>query len=432
MSKAVLLTNGRRVCNGELVKSEVLIVDGKIKAVGERVQAPSDAEKIDLDNGLITPGLIDIHVHLREPGYTNKETIATGSKAAAHGGFTTIAAMANLNPTCDTPEKFKAQVDRNEQAGLVKILQYSPVTVGRAGKEAVNVADQYAAGARLFSDDGAGIQDAGVVYQAMQQLAQVDAPLCDHAQDNQLAQKGVINDGAAIAKKLALPGMPAISETAQIARNLVIAQATGARYHVCHVSTKESIDLIRHAKQQGIKVTCEVTPHHLLLADADIKADDAEFKMNPPLRNRIDQQACLMGLLDGTIDCIATDHAPHTDAEKQQGFLNSPNGIVGSETAFALLYTHFVKTGIFTLAQLIDWMAVKPQEIFNLNNAGLLRVGDPADIAVFDLDHQAAIRPEQFFSKGHNTPFVGEKVYGMTKQTYVDGQLVYAEGEESC
>lgn len=354
MSKAVLLTNGRRIYNDELVKTEVLIVDDKIKAIGEHIQAPSDAEKVDLDNGLITPGLIDVHVHLREPGYTNKETIATGSKAAAHGGFTTIAAMANLNPTCDTPEKFKEQVDRNEKAGLVKILQYSPVTVGRAGKQAVNVAEQYAAGARLFSDDGAGIQDAGVVYQAMQQLAKVNAPLCDHAQDNQLAQNGVINDGATIAKKLALPGMPAISETAQIARNLVIAQATGVHYHVCHVSTKESIDLIRHAKQQGINVTCEVTPHHLLLADADIKEDDAEFKMNPPLRQRLDQQACLIGLLDGTIDCIATDHAPHTDAEKQQGFLKSPNGIVGSETAFALLYTHFVKTGIFTLAQLID------------------------------------------------------------------------------
>ncbi|WP_302118256.1 dihydroorotase [uncultured Limosilactobacillus sp.] len=428
MSRATLLINGRQVYNDRLVKSEVLIVNGKIKEIGEHVYEPGDAEKIDLNNNLITPGLIDVHVHLREPGYTNKETIATGSKAAAHGGFTTIAAMANLNPTCDTPEKFKEQVSRNEKAGLVKILQYSPVTVNRAGKQPVNVADQYQAGARLFSDDGAGIQDAGVVYQAMQQLAKVNAPLCDHAQDNQLAQNGVINDGAAIAKKLSLPGMPAISETAQIARNLVIAQATGAHYHVCHVSTKESIDLIRYAKQQGINVTCEVTPHHLLLADADIKEDDAEFKMNPPLRRRIDQQACLVGLLDGTIDCIATDHAPHTDAEKQQGFLNSPNGIVGSETAFALLYTHFVKTGIFTLTQLIDWLTVKPQTVFNLENAGLLKVGDPADIAVFDIDHQDIIRPEQFFSKGHNTPFVGDQVYGMTKKTFVDGKLVYTEG----
>lgn len=333
---------------------------------------------------------------------------------------------ANLNPTCDTPEKFKKQVSRNECDGLVKILQYSPVTVNRAGKQIVNVVDQYAAGARLFSDDGAGIQDAGIVYKAMQQLARVKAPLCDHAQDNQLAEKGVINAGP-VADRLMLPGMPAISETAQIARNLIIAQATGVHYHVCHVSTKESIDLIRHAKQIGINVTCEVTPHHLLLSDADIKNDDAQFKMNPPLRRRIDQQACLRGLLDGTIDCIATDHAPHTDAEKQQGFLKSPNGIVGSETAFALLYTHFVKTGIFTLGQLINWLSIKPQEIFDLPAVGLLRVGDPADIAVFDINHQGVIREDQFFSKGHNTPFIGERVSGMTKKTYVDGNLVYME-----
>lgn len=429
MGTAILLTNGRRVQDGELVSSDVLIDDQKIAAIGQHLTAPSDAERVDLHGNLITPGLVDVHVHLREPGYTNKETIATGSKAAAHGGFTTIGAMANLKPTCDTPERFKEQVQRNQSDGWVKILQYSPVTRGRAGKEAVDVAAQYQAGARLFSDDGAGIQDAGVVYDAMQQLAKVGAPLCDHAQDNQLTMGGVINDGP-VAKKFALPGMPAISETAQIARNLVIAQATGAHYHVCHVSTKESIDLIRHAKQMGVNVTCEVTPHHLLLADTDIKADDAEFKMNPPLRCKQDQEACLVGLLDGTIDCIATDHAPHTDAEKHQGFLKSPNGIVGSETAFALLYTHFVKPGIFTLKQLIDWLTVKPQAIFNLKNVGLLRVGDPADIAVFDLDHQAEIKADQFFSKGHNSPFVGDQVYGMTKRTYVDGKLVYAEEEK--
>lgn len=426
MSNAILLTNGRRILAGELIKSDVLITDGKIVAIDNEITAPSNAKKVDLHNNLITPGLVDVHVHLREPGYTNKETIATGSAAAAHGGFTTIAAMANLNPTCDTPERFKKQVQRNQTDGRVKILQYSPVTIGRAGKKVVNIANQFAAGACLFSDDGAGIQDAGVVYQAMKELARVRAPFCDHAQDNQLAQKGVINAGP-VADRLSLPGMPAISETAQIARNLVIAQATGVHYHVCHVSTKESIDLIRHAKQIGINVTCEVTPHHLLLADADIKEDDAEFKMNPPLRRRIDQQACLIGLLDGTIDCIATDHAPHTDAEKHQGFLNSPNGIVGSETAFALLYTRFVKPGIFTLEQLIQWMSVKPQAIFNLSDVGLLRVGDPADIAIFDIDHQDEIMADQFFSKGHNTPFIGDKVYGMTKQTYVDGKLVYME-----
>lgn len=424
-----LLKHGRHLVGEELVPCDVLIEDGKIKAIGADLNAAEDATVIDLNNNLITPGLIDIHVHLREPGYTNKETIATGSRAAAHGGFTTIAAMANLKPTCDTPERFKKQVERNEKDGAIKIIQYSPVTKDRAGKEPVDVAAQYAAGARLFSDDGAGIQDAGVVYRAMQQLAAHDLVMCDHAQDNQLANGGVINDGP-VAQKLGLPGMPKISETAQIARNIVIAQATGAHYHVCHVSTKESIELVRHAKQLGINVTCEVTPHHLLLADADIPGDDAEFKMNPPLRSRQDQEACLAGLLDGTIDCIATDHAPHTDAEKHQGFLASPNGIVGSETAFALLYTRYVKNGIFTLGQLINWLTGNVKKVFKLDNVGLLKVGDPADIAVFDIDHQDTVKADQFFSKGHNTPFIGDQVYGMTDKTFVDGKLVYDREEE--
>lgn len=424
-----LLKHGRHLVGEELVPCDVLIEDGKIKAIGADLNAAEDAAVIDLNNNLITPGLIDIHVHLREPGYTNKETIATGSRAAAHGGFTTIAAMANLKPTCDTPERFKKQVERNAKDGAIKIIQYSPVTKDRAGKEPVDVAAQYAAGARLFSDDGAGIQDAGVVYRAMQQLAAHDLVMCDHAQDNQLANGGVINDGP-VAQKLGLPGMPKISETAQIARNIVIAQATGAHYHVCHVSTKESIELVRHAKQLGINVTCEVTPHHLLLADADIPGDDAEFKMNPPLRSRQDQEACLAGLLDGTIDCIATDHAPHTDAEKHQGFLASPNGIVGSETAFALLYTRYVKNGIFTLGQLINWLTGNVKKVFKLNNVGLLKVGDPADIAVFDIDHQDTVKADQFFSKGHNTPFIGDQVYGMTDKTFVDGKLVYDREEE--
>lgn len=419
-----LLKNGRRLIGEELIASDILIEDGKISAIGTNLDTDADAKVIDLAGNLITPGLIDVHVHLREPGYTNKETIATGSLAAAHGGFTTIGAMANLKPTCDTPERFRAQEKLNARDGAIKIIQYSPVTKGRTGKEPVDVAAQYAAGARLFSDDGAGIQDAGIVFRAMQQLAKYDLPLCDHAQDNQLANDGVINAGP-IAKRMGLPGMLKISETAQVARNIVIAQATGVHYHICHVSTKESIDLVRHAKQLGINVTCEVTPHHLLLADADISGDDAEYKMNPPLRSRTDQEACLAGLLDGTIDCIATDHAPHTDAEKQQGFLASPNGIVGSETAFALLYTRYVKNGIFTLGQLINWLSNSPRRIFKLANAGQLRVGDPADIAVFDIDHQSTIKEDQFFSKGHNTPFIGERVYGETVKTFVDGRLVY-------
>lgn len=417
------LVNGRRLVGDSLEKCEVLIDGTKIKKIGPTLSSKAE-QTLDLHNGLVTPGLVDLHVHLREPGYTAKETIKTGSRAAAHGGFTTIGAMANLKPTCDTPKRFEEQLARNRQDGAIKILQYSPVTMGRAGKRPVDVAAQHKAGCIMFSDDGSGIQDAGVVYHAMQEIAAEGLVLADHAQDNQLSFGGVINDGP-VAKQKGLPGMPKISETAQVARNLVIAQATGCHYHVCHVSTAETIDLVRHAKEIGINVTCEVTPHHLLLADSDIPDDNAEFKMNPPLRSKRDQEACLAGLLDGTIDFIATDHAPHTDAEKHQGFLKSPNGIVGSETCFALLYTHYVKTGIFTLSQLINWLTAAPVKDFHLPNCGLMKVGDPADIAVFDLDHQEAIKPDQFFSKGHNTPFEGEEVYGNTIATLVDGRVVY-------
>lgn len=419
---SILLKNGQIIKRHGLEPQEIMIENDTIVAKGSRLDNNADNE-IDLQGALITPGLIDMHVHLREPGYTNKETIVTGAKAAAHGGFTTIGAMANIDPTCDTPDKFKAQVSRN-QAGCVKIKQYAPVTEGRAGHAPIDFDAVSAAGAEVFSDDGSGIQDAAVVYKAMKQLAKLGLPLCDHAQDAQLSFGGVINCGEA-SQRLGLPGMPDISETAQIARNLIIAQETGVHYHVCHVSTKESVELVRQAKRHGVNVTCEVTPHHLLLDEDDITEDDPQFKMNPPLREITDRQACIAGLMDGTIDIIATDHAPHTDEEKQHGFLNSPNGIVGSETAFALLYTKFVKSGLWTLQQLVNWMSINPANIFKLTNVGQLNVGDPADIAAFDLANDEVIDEKQFFSKGHNSPFIGTCVSGMTTLTLVDGEIVY-------
>lgn len=423
---ATLLQNGQILVDGELVSRDLRIEDGKISAIATKLTPAADETVYDLGGQFVAPGLIDLHVHLREPGFTNKETIQTGSAAAARGGFTTIAAMANLKPTCDTPERFAEQVARNQANGVVKIIQYAPVTIGRAGQAPVDVAALAKAGARLFSDDGSGIQDAEVVYEAMQELAAHDAIICDHAQDDSLAKNGVINAGP-VADKLGLPGMNKLSESTQIARNLVLAEATGVHYHVCHVSTKESIELVRAAKAAGVHVTCEVTPHHLLLADSDIPGDDASYKMNPPLRATSDQEACLAGLLDGTIDFIATDHAPHTAEEKTHGFLGSPNGIVGSETAFALLYTRYVKTKIFTLAQLVDWLSGAPARLFHLEDGGQIKVGAPADLAVFDLDHPTTIDANQFHSKGKNSPFIGQTVYGQTTHTFVDGRLVFKE-----
>lgn len=419
---SLLLKNGRGLNHHTLVPLEVLITDGTIVKMQASIDSDEE-EVIDLQGAFISPGLIDMHVHLREPGYTNKETIVTGSQAAAHGGYSTIAAMANLSPTCDTPDRFQKQVERNQQ-GAIKIEQYAPVTQGRAGHEVVDFKALNQAGARFFSDDGSGIQDAAVVYEGMQKMAELGVPMCDHAQDMQLSFGGVINDGNA-SQRLNLPGLPDVSETAQIARNLALAQVTGVHYHVCHVSTKESVDLVRHAKQQGVNVTCEVTPHHILLDETDITFDNSQMKMNPPLREVDDRQACINGLMDGTIDIIATDHAPHTDEEKQHGFLNSPNGIVGSETAFALLYTQFVKPKIWTLEQLVEWMSTNNKLIFDLPNAGELKIGSVADIAVFDLEHEFAIDDQQFLSKGHNSPFVGDKVYGETVLTLVDGEVAY-------
>ncbi|BAP86723.1 dihydroorotase [Paucilactobacillus hokkaidonensis JCM 18461] len=417
---SLLLKNGFGYLAGKFQDLNVLIENGRVESLN---QATTADNIIDLQHALITPGLIDVHVHLREPGFTNKETIKTGSSAAAHGGFTTIGAMANLNPVPDNAQQFSQQIKLN-QSGAVKIKQYAPVTKQRQGQACVNFGELKNAGAFAFSDDGSGIDNARVMFETMQQLAHLHMPLCDHAQDMNLTNAGVINAGPT-AQKLGVPGVNNVSETAQIARNLVLAQATGVHYHVCHVSTKESIELIRIAKANGINVTCEVTPHHLLLDDTDIVEDNAQFKMNPPLRSQEDRLACVAGLMDGTIDLIATDHAPHTDREKQLGLLESPNGIVGSETAFALLYTKFVKTGIWPLENLIEWMSGAAKRIFKLTNVGQLKIGDPADVAVFDLEHAATIDAGQFLSKGHNSPFIGQQVYGMTVLTLVNGQVVY-------
>lgn len=421
---SILLKNGQGYVDQKLTKLNILIENQHITDLNSSVTSADQV--IDLQQALVTPGLIDVHVHLREPGFTNKETIKTGSAAAAHGGFTTIGAMANLNPTPDTPKRFTNQLDLNTK-GSVKIKQYAPVTRDRKGAAVVDFKALKSVGAFAFSDDGAGVADSQVMFTAMQKMADLNMPLCDHAQDMQLTQGGVINAGSA-AQRLAVPGVNKVSETAQIARNLVLAQTTGVHYHVCHVSTKESIELIRIAKKSGVKVTCEVTPHHLLLDDTMIAQDDAQLKMNPPLRSAEDRMACVAGLMDGTIDLIATDHAPHTDQEKQQGFLKSPNGIVGSETAFALLYTKFVKTGIWSLNNLIGWMSIAPKRVFQLTNVGQLKQGDLADIAVFDLNHSEKIDATKFLSKGHNSPFIGQQVFGKTILTLVDGQIVYRRG----
>lgn len=423
-----LIKNGQiNTRKNETTPAEIWIENGKIKAIGEGFSEAEFDEVFDAKGQLITPGLVDVHVHLREPGFTYKETIAAGTKAAARGGFTTVCAMPNLNPVPDTPEKLEQVYDLIKRDAVVKVLQYAPITENLRSEVLVDQEAMIKAGAFAFTNDGVGVQTAGTMYQAMKEAAKNNKALVAHTEDESLLFGGVMHAGDK-AKELGLPGILSVTESSQIARDLLLAEATGVHYHVCHVSTKESVRVIRDAKKAGIHVTAEVSPHHLILIDEDIPEDFGFWKMNPPLRGKEDREALIEGLLDGTIDCIATDHAPHGLEEKSKSFLESPFGIVGSETAFQLIYTHFVETNRFTLEQVINWMATKPAEIFQLE-AGTLTVGAPADVAIFDIEHSSTIDKKDFLSKGENTPFVGWNVKGETLGTFVDGKLSWHKGE---
>ncbi|HGF7573928.1 TPA: dihydroorotase [Enterococcus hirae] len=423
-----LIKNGQiNTRKNETTPAEIWIENGKIKAIGEGFSEAEFDEVFDAKGQLITPGLVDVHVHLREPGFTYKETIAAGTKAAARGGFTTVCAMPNLNPVPDTPEKLEQVYDLIKRDAVVKVLQYAPITENLRSEVLVDQEAMIKAGAFAFTNDGVGVQTAGTMYQAMKEAAKNNKALVAHTEDESLLFGGVMH-ASDKAKELGLPGILSVTESSQIARDLLLAEATGVHYHVCHVSTKESVRVIRDAKKAGIQVTAEVSPHHLILIDEDIPEDFGFWKMNPPLRGKEDREALIEGLLDGTIDCIATDHAPHGLEEKSKSFLESPFGIVGSETAFQLIYTHFVETNRFTLEQVINWMATKPAEIFQLE-AGTLTVGAPADVAIFDIEHSSTIDKKDFLSKGENTPFVGWNVKGETLGTFVDGKLAWHKGE---
>ena len=420
-----LIKNGNIVNkNNDLTPVSIWIEEGKIKAIGADFDDTKFDKVYDAKGQLITPGLVDVHVHLREPGFTYKETISTGSKASARGGFTTVCAMPNLNPVPDTAEKLKEIYDIIQKDSVIKVLQYAPITEELRSERLTNQKALKEAGAFAFTNDGVGVQTAGTMYLAMKEAAEVGMALVAHTEDESLLFGGVMHEGE-ISKKLGLPGILSSTEASQIARDVVLAGETGVHYHVCHVSTKESVRVIRDAKRAGINVTAEVSPHHLILIDEDIPEDNGFWKMNPPLRGSADREALIEGLLDGTIDCIATDHAPHGLEEKSQSFLKAPFGIVGIETAFQLIYTHFVETGKFTLEQVIDWMAKKPAAIFDLS-AGTLAIGAAADIAIFDLELEEAIDDKDFESLAVNTPFVGWKVKGNTLMTFVDGKLVWS------
>ncbi|MFD1204085.1 dihydroorotase [Sporosarcina contaminans] len=411
---------------GELITADVRIVDGKIAEIG--IGLESDIKEVIEGEGLfLSPGFIDVHVHLREPGGEHKETIETGTLSAAKGGYTTICAMPNTRPVPDTKENLARINELFEKNAHIRVLPYASITIREAGKERTNLSELKEQGAFAFTDDGVGVQSAGMMFEAMKDAAEIDMPIVAHCEDNTLIYGGVMHDGKRN-KELCLPGIPSIAESVHIARDILLAEAAGAHYHVCHVSTKESVRVIRDAKKAGIHVTAEVSPHHLILSEEDIPRNDADWKMNPPLRSVEDREALREGLADGTIDFIATDHAPHTAEEKAAGFEKAPFGITGFETAFPLLYTSFVKEGKWTLKQLIDWMTIKPAEVFGLPY-GKIEVGAQADLTLIDLKLEREIDRKTFVSKGKNTPFDGAVCVGWPVITIYGGNIVWEDGQ---
>ena len=407
---------------GILPRGDILVADGLIQAVAESLSCPPGTEILDLTGHLLSYGFADLHVHLREPGAPQKETIRSGSLAAARGGYTTVCAMPNLSPAPDSPQTLAQEQALIDRDACIQVLPYATITMGRMGKQMV---DMKALKGRCvaFSDDGSGVQRSEVMLQAMQQAAELGCMIAAHCEDETLLHGGYIHKGRWCAAH-GHRGICSESEWGQIARDLELAARTGCRYHVCHVSAKESVQLIREAKRSGVRVTCETAPHYLTLCEDDLQ-EDGRFKMNPPLRGADDREALLEGLRDGTIDAIATDHAPHTAEEKARGLEKSAMGIVGLETAFPVLYTRLVKEGKLSLERLLDALCATPRRIFRLG--GALREGERACLTALDLGARYTIDSRQFLSKGHATPFDGMPVESAVRYTWMDGNLVWKD-----
>jgi dihydroorotase len=423
MGMKLLIQNASYIAsNGETKKGDMLIEDGKISKIETKLVETAD-QIVNADGLLVSPGFIDLHVHLREPGGEKKETIETGTLAGARGGYTTLAAMPNTRPVPDSKEQLEWMQKRIDETASIRVLPYASITIRQLGRELTDFEALKSSGAFAFTDDGVGIQSADMMLEAMKKAASVNMAIVAHCEEDTLIHNGCVHEGS-FAKRNDLNGIPSVCESVQIARDVLLAEAADCHYHVCHVSTKESVRVIRDAKRAGIKVTAEVTPHHLLLTEDDIPGLDTNYKMNPPLREKADRDALIEGLFDGTIDFIATDHAPHTSEEKSEGMELAPFGIVGLETAFPLLYTHFVLKNIMTLEQLIGYFTKKPAETFSLPY-GKIEVGAPADIVLLDLEEERVIDPLEFLSKGRNTPFTGWTCKGWPQMTIASGEIVW-------
>ena len=375
---------------------------------------------ISFDDKYIFPGFADVHVHLREPGFSYKETIATGTLASAHGGYTAVCSMPNLNPVPDSRENLAQQLGIIERDAVIDVYPYGAITVGQMGEKLSDM-DAMAKDIIAFSDDGRGVQSDELMEKAMLKAKALGKMIVAHCEINDLLRGGYIHDGE-YAKANGHRGICSESEWKQIERDLKLVEKTGCSYHVCHISTKESVEIIRQAKAKGIDVTCETGPHYLILDDSDLQ-EHGRFKMNPPLRSAEDRLALIEGIKDGTIDMIATDHAPHSAEEKGRGLEKSMMGVVGIETAFPLMYTHFVETGIITLEKLIELMSINPRKRFGIG--GGTDEGQSADFTVVDLNEEYTINPDEFYSMGKATPFEGYKVKGKIMHTYIGGEKIF-------
>lgn len=408
---------------------DIFIKDGKVAAVGSfpskyvSEEELQNCQVVDAEGKYVMPGFIDLHVHYREPGFEYKETIETGTKAAARGGYTGTCPMPNTKPVIDSKEMVEKELEIAKKTGVVNVYPVGAVTLGQMGEEMADIKAMKEAGAMAISEDGKSVMNAGLYREAMKVAAACDIPVFAHCEDKNMVGKGALNAGAK-ADELGVEGITNAVEDVIVARDILLAKETGARLHLCHCSTRDSVELIRRAKEEGLPVSGEVCPHHFAMTDAEIDGDDANFKMNPPLRSEEDVRALKEGLRDGIMEVISTDHAPHSKEEKDKPIAEAPFGIVGLETAFALTVTHLVVPGYLTPMQMVEKMSTNPARILGVPG-GTLREGSTADLVIADMNERYTIDPEEFASKGKNTPFAGKEVVGRIEKTMVNGKFVY-------